>query len=191
MDKPVEEKVDPKVYFAKELRLIGDQPTREFVERVLAVVPEYFFTIPASSTGKYHPAYALGKGGLARHVRAAVWIEVELTRMEDYTPKELDIATASLILHDCVKNGLENSGVTLTEHPILMSKFIKDKFPDEKLECLADILSCVETHMGRWTTNNKTGAKVLNEPTTRLQKLVHMADYIASRRQLEFNFNTI
>lgn len=190
MDKPVEEKIDGKVFFAKEIRLIRDEPTRGFVEKMLDKVPQYFFTIPASSTGKYHPAYALGKGGLARHVRSAVWIAIELSRMEDYTPKEVDIIVASLLLHDCLKNGRENGGATLTEHPILMSKFIRDEFPDEKPECLDDILSCIETHMGRWTVNYK-GEKVLKEPETRLQKLVHLADYIASRRQLEFNFNTV
>jgi succinate dehydrogenase flavin-adding protein (antitoxin of CptAB toxin-antitoxin module) len=184
----VAEKLDPKIYFARELRLIGDLAIREFVEKVLLAVPEYFFIIPASSTGKYHPTYALGAGGLARHVRAAVWIAVELTRMEDYTPHELDVVVASLLLHDCLKNGKENGGATLAEHPILMSQFIKDKFPDEKLESLDEILSCIETHMGRWITNYK-GEVVLKKPETRLQKIVHLADYIASRKQLEFNFN--
>ena len=30
---------------------------------VIKLLPDYFFVVPASSTGKYHPDYALGDGG--------------------------------------------------------------------------------------------------------------------------------
>lgn len=44
-----------------------------FVERAYRTcVPMDFFTQPASSSGKYHPSYALGVGGLVRHTKAAM-----------------------------------------------------------------------------------------------------------------------
>lgn len=49
--------------FSAELQLIKNQDLRAFAEYCLARVPEYFFTIPASSTGKYHPPFSLGRGG--------------------------------------------------------------------------------------------------------------------------------
>jgi len=179
--------VNRKSLFSKELNLINNPDIREFVGVVLDGLPEYFFHIPASSTGKYHPAYALGEGGLVRHVIAAVWIADELMRMEDYTQDEKDIVFASLILHDGLKNGNPNTGATLTEHPLLMSKFLHEQEPHNS-EWKPEIISCIETHMGRWVNNFKTGQKVLEPPQSRLQKLVHLADYIASRRQLEFKF---
>ena len=50
--------------FEKELELICSDEIRKMVELTLEKVPEYFYTIPASTTGKYHPAYSLGVGGL-------------------------------------------------------------------------------------------------------------------------------
>ena len=60
--------------FKKELSLIKDNSIRKFVEDFLNQVPEYFFNVAASSTGKYHPDYALGEGGLIRHTKAATRI---------------------------------------------------------------------------------------------------------------------
>lgn len=55
--------------FENELNLIKNVDLRKLVELSLQSAPDYFFTIPASSTGKYHPQYALGEGGLVRHTK--------------------------------------------------------------------------------------------------------------------------
>ena len=47
--------------FGKELNLIGDAERRLFVSRCLENVADYFFEVPASSTGKYHPSYSLDR----------------------------------------------------------------------------------------------------------------------------------
>lgn len=49
--------------FEEELNLIKDVNLRLLTERMLLNVPEYFYAIAASSSGKYHPQYALGVGG--------------------------------------------------------------------------------------------------------------------------------
>lgn len=61
--------------FKKELSYIESPIVRTIVEDLLSEVPNYFFEIPASSTGKYHPDYALGKGGLVRHTKAAAFLQ--------------------------------------------------------------------------------------------------------------------
>ena len=58
--------------FQNELAWIQDDAIRSFVHDALIKLPDYFFHVAASSTGKYHPAYALGEGGLVRHTKAAV-----------------------------------------------------------------------------------------------------------------------
>jgi hypothetical protein len=167
---------------------------------ILNLVPDYFFHVPASSTGKYHPQYALGEGGLVRHVRAAVWIAEELFNLdppEDWTKEEKDIVIATLILHDCMKQGDGKDSHTVTEHPVLMATTVENyrlgagaKGID--LPVWADSIPlCIRSHMGRWTRNPKTNEEVLPKPTTKLEKFVHLCDYIASRRCLEFNFNAI
>lgn len=59
-------------YFETELNSIKDKTIRKLTIDVLEKVNEKFFTEPASSTGKYHPDYAQGEGGLYRHTCAAV-----------------------------------------------------------------------------------------------------------------------
>lgn len=180
--------------FKTELDYIRNPDIREFTEKVLNKLPEYFFSIPASSTGRYHPSYALGDGGLIRHTQAAVRIAVELFRVDlfKYTEDEKDMIISSLILHDGCKSGLNHSKYTVTEHPLVVAKFIKND--DELIECLDKntlniITGCIESHMGQWTKDFKTKKDVLPRPKTKMQNFVHWCDYLASRKCLEFNFD--
>ena len=97
--------------FKYELSFIKDSKIREFTIKAIEVLPDYFFKVAASSTGKYHPQYALGEGGLVRHTKAAVRIALELFRCETVTghfPDEVkDIIISALILHDGAKHGLK------------------------------------------------------------------------------------
>ncbi len=180
--------------FETELDYIINPTIREFTEKALNKLPEYFFSIPASSTGKFHPSYALGDGGLVKHTQAAVRIAVELFRVDlfKYTEDEKDMIISSLILHDGCKSGLNHSKYTVTEHPLVVAKFIKNN--DELIECLDEntlniITECIESHMGQWTKDFKTKKDVLPRPKTKMQNFVHWCDYLASRKCLEFNFD--
>jgi hypothetical protein len=175
--------------FEKELVYIKNNDIRRFTEKAIESLPDYFFTVPGSSSGKYHPAYALGEGGLLRHVRACVRVAVELFRMHMFygyfTNDELDIIIASLILHDGYKQGDGHTNHTVTEHPILVSFAIKenkdlDGIISDKYRDM--ICGNLEHHMGWWTTNSKTGAEVLEPPEGKMQNLVHLIDYICSRK---------
>jgi hypothetical protein len=187
--------LEKSLVFEKELKFIKSEKIRDFVVKALEATPDYFFSIPASSTGKYHPGYALGDGGLVRHTRACARIAVELFRMEMFnylSDNDKDIILASLILHDTRKNGDGSGKYTVTEHPIL-AKFSLDNNPDlNKLlipEELELITNNIKTHMGQWTKDFKTGEEVLEKPKTRMQNLVHLVDYLASRKCLEMNFD--
>ena len=180
--------------FKTELDYIRNPGIREFTEKTLNKLPEYFFSIPASSTGRYHPSYALGDGGLIRHTQAAVRIAVELFRVDlfKYTEDEKDMIISSLILHDGCKFGINHSKYTVTEHPLVVANFIKnDSELRENLDenILKIIIGCIESHMGQWTKDFKTKKDVLPRPKTKMQNFVHWCDYLASRKCLEFNFD--
>lgn len=178
-------------YFEKELSLIKNLEIKKIAEQGIALLPEYFYKVPASSTGKYHPDYALGAGGLYRHVRAAVGIAVDLFRIYDFTPDEQDMIIVSLIMHDGWKQGLDGSGNSTHTHPIVASKVLFENVcpnteeGDESLEIICNAISC---HMGKWNTS-KWDKTVLPEPKTPIEKFVHECDYLASRKDLEFNFS--
>lgn len=188
--------------FQNELKWISNKDIRKFAVYMIAELPDYFFVVPASSTGKYHPTYSLGEGGLVRHTKSAVLLAKTLLDLEqyksDYSEEERDIMLTALLLHDGVKHGLNGSKYTVSTHPTEMVDFIndfiikKDLNPwDDMITIIQLICKCIATHMGEFNKDYKTGEEVLDKPETNMQKFVHMCDYLASRRFIEINFNKV
>ena len=180
--------------FEKELTFIKNDRIRKDAEVLIEDLPDYFFTVPASSTGKYHPRYALGDGGLLRHTKAACRIALELLNNpcigDKYTSDEKDLMLLALMLHDGVKSGLVKSEYTKFEHPLLAAEFVENhmdeiSLTDEEIEFVCE---CIKTHMGPWTKDYQ-GNEVLEKPHTKYQNFVHMCDYLASRKFLEVEFD--
>lgn len=97
--------------FATELSYIINDTLRTFIAQCLDGLPDYFRHIGASTSGKYHPAYTLGEGGLVRHTKAAVGIAKELIRAElpfadILDDLDTDIIYSALLLHDGLKCGM-------------------------------------------------------------------------------------
>lgn len=181
-------------YFKKELLFIINEDIRTKTKRVLKKVNEKFFTEPASSTGKYHPSYAQGEGGLYRHTRAAVGIANDLFRLnmfDCFTSDTKDYIIAALILHDTCKSGINWEGrYTKHEHPILVGDLIREALgsagePD--CEYVEAVSALIASHMGQWNTAKWSYTK-LPVPTTDAEKFVHLCDYLASRKFLEYIF---
>ncbi|MCM1371109.1 MAG: hypothetical protein NC181_04415 [Clostridium sp.] len=179
--------------FLSELNYIKNKKYVENGKILIELLPDYFFEVPASSTGKYHPRFSTGKGGLVRHTKAAVRIAYELLNNNTignvFNSDEKDLMILSLILHDGCKSGLVKSEYTLVEHPKIVSKLIKDN--KDKLT-LTDgevnfMCSCIETHMGEWNKDYK-GNVVLDIPKNKYQKFVHMCDFLSSKKFLDIKF---
>lgn len=181
--------------FLVELNYITNTELRNFVENTLNELPDYFRHIGASTSGKYHPVYTLGEGGLVRHTQAAVGIAKELIRAElpfanITTETDKDIVYASLILHDGLKCGIWEDK-TAFDHPLLMSGFINEQVIKQSYkdtDTVNQICSCIESHMGKWNIN-KDYDFTLPTPVTGLQQMVHLCDYLASRKNLEYKFD--
>ena len=180
--------------FNKELGYIKDEKIRNSLILILEELPDYWFSVPASSTGKYHPKYALGEGGLLRHSKAAMKIGFELlenpTIGDKYTSHEKDLMLLALLVHDGLKSGNPQEKYTRFDHPILMANFIldnKDKFElnEEDAKFIADI---IKTHMSQWI-EYYNGNVVLEKPKTKYQNFVHMCDFLASKKFLLVPFN--
>lgn len=181
--------------FSKELNWIKSEKIREFVADELERLPDYFFEVAASSTGKYHPTYALGEGGLVRHTKAAVAIAKDLLGLEmygRYSAEDKDIILAALILHDGMKHGTAGGKYTVATHPTEMADFIQaDCAKRLGQETCDKLYSAIAAHMGQFNTDYKTKKEILPKPQTAMQKFVHQCDYLASRKYLEVNFEAI
>ena len=165
--------------FEKELNLILNEDLRAVTEQFLVkAVPEYFWEIPASSSGKYHPSFDQGEQGLIRHTKMVIEVALELLNLEEFHDDcrlyKDDIIVACL-LHDTFKNGKDNFGYTINCHADVAAAewelFTIDKLPRCEREY---VYGCIKTHMGQWSYEQSP-----NEPW---EKLVHLADYIASRK---------
>lgn len=190
--------------FSKELETITNEDIREFAKKLLDDAPEYFFHVAASSTGKYHPQISLGDGGLMRHTKAVVRFFNHLIGVEQndslFTDRELDLGRVACLVHDIQKSGdattyaaKSNNGekkvFTVFDHPLLAAKYVMSyngQYLNKKE--LNYIASCVSTHMGQWNTDKRSSV-VLPKPETEMQKLVHIADYLASRKDIEMQFD--
>ena len=180
--------------FKKELTYIIDTDIKESAKTMLDKLPEYFYEVPASSTGKYHPKFALGDAGLVRHTKAATRIAYELLTNKiigsAFTDREKDLIIMSVMLHDGCKSGLTKTQYTVVNHPLIVSKLIRDNSSSLRLkeEDINLVCSMIESHMGEFNKDFK-GNTVLPLPANKYQKFVHMCDYLASKKFLDIRFD--
>jgi len=186
--------MDRSLIFKKEINYIKNERYKENAMKLINLLPDYFFSVPASSTGKYHPSFALGDGGLVRHTKVAVRLAIEMFNDESitgaYSNNEKDLMIIALIMHDGLKSGLEKSDYTSFDHPLLVCNYIKENkdkidFTDKEIEFICHVIS---SHMGPWNTSNYSDV-ILPKPESKFQRFVHMCDYLASRKFLDVKFN--
>jgi 23S rRNA maturation-related 3'-5' exoribonuclease YhaM len=181
--------------FNKELSYIKSDRLRESERKLLDLLPDYFYEIPASSTGKYHPSFSLGNGGLVRHTKVAVRIASELFNnnalFTSYNNDEKDLLIMSLLLHDGLKEGIVKEKYTRFDHPLLVANLIKENADKINLtsEEINIMVESISSHMGPWNTNEPYSSVVLPIPKTKYEQFVHMCDYLSSRKFLDVKFD--
>ena len=156
--------------------IFHNERMKDFVETAYRVcVPLQFYILPASSSGKYHPDYSLGVGGLVRHTKAAIMIAQMLFPLYHFSEKEEDRILAALALHDVAKPS--------KTHPIEVEALLEPILDDFYKE-IEDVIPLIESHMGQWDQFGK-----LPRPKSTIQQFTHMCDYLASRKSITVNIN--
>ena len=183
-----------KKMFMDKVNEITDTKLLKAAKQIVKDIPEYFWTVPASSSGKYHPECDLGDGGLVRHSIMVATCAEDLVVSEMFVRDcevNRDIAKFAALFHDCIKSGFvdENgnySSHTKFEHPRFASDFVREHLEAAKIDPLKIEMICgaIYTHMGKWCTDKYGNAKALSKPRTDFEKLIHIADYMASRKYI-------
>jgi len=170
------------IAFKEEFAKIKD---KVLLETVLTIfnneVPDYFFTAPASSSGKYHPAISNGKGGLIRHTKLTVAVAEDLMQAFGIAEQDIkDCIIVACILHDILKfgqnadeNGRSKENTTKTHGYAAYLVLLKYSL----YEC---IRNAVAGHMGIWSCPEAMPHTFLVSQAT-VTEIVMLADYIASR----------
>lgn len=178
-------------YFKEEINYIKDEDNRKDLKKLINLLPDYFFIVPASSTGKYHPEFALGEGGLYRHTKAVAKIAMELLEIEDrFTDKDKDLIIMASVMHDGFKYGIKKAEYTKFEHPLIASKVImenKNKLL-MNIDDLRRLCSMIESHMGKFN-KDYSGNDILPLPRNELERFLNRCDYLASRKFLGIKFD--
>ena len=164
------------------LSLIVSAEIRIKVRKLWNNAPEYFFHDAASSSGKYHPCFDLGDGGVMRHSLLVAYFANQIATAWGMTQREIDLATAAGLLHDIIKRGPEGGDHTVFEHPLYAARFVRDMFPNDT--DMEEVASAIESHMGKWNTS-KYSDTILPVPESKIQLCISAADMIASRKLLE------
>lgn len=185
-------------YIQEIIDTIENDDMKKFAEELVKTIPPYWYDVPASSTGKYHPAYAVTKSGLAKHTAAVVRFlnhTFNVECMNTWTSRERDMLRIAAMMHDTRKSGsqeeFEANKYTKFNHPLLAAAvirgFVGQYLSENEIECIA---TTIESHMGAFN-KDKNSDLTLPLPKNRFQKLLHWADYLASRKDIEVVFESV
>ena len=186
--------MNKKEIFRQEINYIKNKDYQKNIEILLDLVPDYFYEVPAASTGKYHPGFAQGEKGLIRHTKVALKIAKDILDLEYtnelFTENEKDLMLIAIMFHDCQKLGNPKEKYTRFDHPLLASNFIKENqekttFKKEEINL---ITKTINSHMGQWNTNMYSDV-ILQKPTDKYEFFVHMCDYLSSKKYLDVKFD--
>lgn len=170
-------------FFEREIQMISSIDLQDFVRFFFdEKVGAWFWKSGASSSGKFHPEFTHGEGGLVRHTRAVAVVCQELLRMSGYAymkEEYKDYAIVACLLHDTRKYGKgdEEDKNCYKEHGRLAADAVAAAWLEffDQGEAPELLLMAIRSHMGQWTENKN------DRPFTNIDRLVHLADYIASR----------
>jgi HD superfamily phosphohydrolase YqeK len=171
-------------FFEREINLIQSEDLRMFAKHYLNEwCPPYFWEIGASSSGKYHPQFSQGVGGLVRHTKAVVMFAEELLRMSSYMymqDEHKDFVILACILHDTCKYGQSDYDKSLyKDHAKNASALVNEAWFDYfGINASEFFLSAIRCHMGQWSERE-------DRPFTNIDRCVHMADFLASRNFID------
>lgn len=153
-------------------------------------IPDYIFTMPSSTSLKYHNKTQCQKFGQVYHVYMfAKILEYRLSlewNKELYNAIQRDCMRCVAVFHDAIKCGWDKSKHTVSEHPFLAYKWVlHTKVEHDIATGLKQFIAkmCL-THSGEWN-KDRNGETIMPKPSTPEQFLIHECDYLASRVDLD------
>lgn len=164
---------------------------RNLAEFLIDQLDDYWFIKPASSTGKYHPKFNNGEGGLVRHsLNVCMWWQQMYRAFEQelisFSGRDdiYDLGLIACLFHDAKKYGdaEENSRWVKKDHDVRSMEWflhnveIYEHMNDMNFDnkAINYIANAIDHHNGPWSTH---GA-----PRTIFERLVFICDYASSQK---------
>lgn len=167
---------------------------RDYCADMIKEIPDYIFTIPSSTSFKYHNKTQCQPHGQIFHILMFAEIMNYVLGLEYVKEKtnerQRDCLRCTPIFHDAIKCGLNGSQYTVHEHPMLAGEWVRNTSVEHDVDAntKAYIARLCESHSGEWTST-KRSKTVLPKPENDEQFFVHMCDYLASRSNLDMTYS--
>lgn len=164
---------------------------RLYCTDMIAEIPDYIFTMPSSTSGKYHNATQCKPHGQVYHM--IMFAEIMNYRLalkgnqEKFKSNtQRDAMRCVPFLHDAIKCGFNGGVYSVHEHPMLAGQWVRETKVehdiDEKIK--EAIARMCERHSGEFTTTKKSKV-VLPEPENAMELFVHECDILSSRNNID------
>ena len=167
---------------------------RDYCTDMIKEIPDYIFTIPSSTSFKYHNKPQCQPHGQIIHILMFAEVMNYVLGLEYVKEKtnerQRDCLCCTPIFHDAIKCGLNGSQYTVHEHPMLAGEWVRNTSVEHDVDAdtKAYIARLCESHSGEWTST-KRSKTVLPKPENDEQFFVHMCDYLASRSNLDMTYS--
>lgn len=164
---------------------------RMYCTDMIAQIPDYIFTMPSSTSGKYHNATQCQPHGQIYHI--IMFAEIMNYRLalkgnqEKFkSPVQRDAMRCVSFFHDALKCGTDGGQWTVHEHPMLAGTWVRETNVEHDIEdnIKEAIARMCERHSGEWTSSNKSKV-VLPEPENAMELFCHECDILSSRNNID------
>ena len=164
---------------------------RLYCADMIATIPDYIFTMPSSTSGKYHNATQCQSHGQVYHM--IMFAEIMNYRLalkgnkEKFkSSRQRDAMRCVPFFHDALKCGLDGGVFTVHDHPMLAGQWVRNTKVEHDVDASAKeaIARMCERHSGEWTSSKKSKV-VLPEPENAMELFVHECDILSSRNNID------
>lgn len=185
-------KEDKQKVFALLAQRFETEEFKAYYMDMVAEIPDYIFTMPSSTSGKYHNATQCMEHGQIYHIFMFDSILNHRLRLKGNkdlypTPEERDAMRCVPAFHDAVKCGWNGSKFTVVDHPMLAKQWVLDTKVEHDIpivykQAIADMC---ESHSGEWN-KDRSGKVIMSEPRNLREFFIHECDILASRNDLDY-----
>ena len=170
---------------------------RDYFMDMVAEIPDYIFTMPSSTSGKFHNATQCQTYGQIYHEFMFDSILNHRLRLKGNqekfnTPEIRDSMRCVPTFHDAVKCGWNGSRYTVQDHPLLAAEWVRATKVDHDIpsEYKDMIAGMCEAHSGQWNVTRggkpiELNGVVMPEPRNEMEFFIHECDILSSRNDID------
>lgn len=183
--------MNKKAVFKELLDKFETDEMRLYCEDMIENIPDYIFTMPSSTSGKFHNVTQCQPHGQIYHIVmfGAIMnyrLALKCNKEKFNDPIIRDAMRCVPCFHDAVKCGWNGSQYTVHEHPILAGQWVRETKVEHDIDggTKEMIARMCERHSGEWTSS-KRSKLVLPEPETEAEIFCHECDILSSRADID------